>query len=84
MKVSIILPTYNESGNIVKLVRAIVGNIPDGWDFEIVVVDDNSPDQTYERVRTTFRDAPQVVPVLRTTDRGFAKSIRTGIERARG
>ena len=36
--VSIILPTYNESGNIVKLVGAVAANIPAGWDFQILVV----------------------------------------------
>ena len=84
MKVSIILPTYNEAGNIVELVRQILLNIPAGWDSEIIVVDDNSPDQTFEVVRNAFKDSPAVIPVLRTTDRGFAKSIRAGIEKAQG
>lgn len=84
MKVSVILPTYNEAGNIVELVHSIIENIPTGWDYEIIVVDDNSPDQTYPIVQSAFKDNPAVVPVLRTTDRGLAKSIRTGIEKARG
>jgi len=84
MLVSVILPTYNESGNIVPLVRAIQENMPQGVDFEILVVDDNSPDGTYPLVRDTFQGDARVVPVLRTTDRGFAKSIRAGIEQARG
>src|SRR6185369_415984 len=45
---------------------------------------DNSPDGTYPLVRDTFQGDARVVPVLRTTDRGFAKSIRAGIEQARG
>jgi dolichol-phosphate mannosyltransferase len=84
MKASIVAPTFNESGNIVKLIRAIMHNIPAGWDYEIIVVDDSSPDQTYELVRTTFCDVPRVVPLLRVTDRGLAKSIRAGIELASG
>jgi dolichol-phosphate mannosyltransferase len=47
-------------------------------------VDDNSPDNTYGLVRETFQANPKVVPVLRTVDKGFAKSIREGIERASG
>jgi dolichol-phosphate mannosyltransferase len=83
-KVSIVLPTYNESGNIVDLVIKIAENIPTDWEYEIVVVDDASPDDTYNVVSSAFRDDPRVIPILRTTDRGFAKSIQTGIERATG
>jgi dolichol-phosphate mannosyltransferase len=43
---SIIIPTYNESENILKLISAIKGNIPSNIITEIIVVDDNSPDQT--------------------------------------
>lgn len=82
--VSVILPTYNESGNIVKLVSAVAANIPAGWDYQILVVDDNSPDDTLIAVKLAFADDPRVVPILRTEDRGFAKSIRSGIERATG
>lgn len=84
MRVSVILPTYNEVGNIVDLVNLIIKNIPDNWDYEIIVVDDNSLDGTYQVVRDTFKENNAVVPVLRTTDRGFAKSIRAGIEKACG
>lgn len=84
MKVSVILPTYNEAENIVELVRQIRQHIPQSWDYEIIVVDDNSPDQTYRLVESTFKDDPSVIPVLRIRDRGLAQSIRTGIERARG
>jgi dolichol-phosphate mannosyltransferase len=84
MKVSIILPTYNEAGNIIDLIDQIICNIPPDWQYEIIVVDDNSPDHTYQIVQDAFRNNQSVVPILRTTDRGFAKSIRAGIERAQG
>ena len=44
--VSIIIPTYNESENILKLISAIKGNVPSNIITEVIVVDDNSPDQT--------------------------------------
>lgn len=84
MIVSVILPTYNESGNIVPLVNEIINSIPKSWDYEIIVVDDNSPDGTYFLVEQTFQVNHRVHPILRTIDRGFAKSIRTGLELARG
>jgi dolichol-phosphate mannosyltransferase len=84
MKVSVILPTYNEADNIVELIRQIALNIPSNWEYEIIVVDDNSPDHTYQVVQEAFKGQEYVIPVLRTTDRGFAKSIRTGVEKAQG
>jgi dolichol-phosphate mannosyltransferase len=84
MKVSVILPTYNEAGNIVELIREIISHMPGDWAYEIIVVDDNSPDGTYQVVKTAFDGNKAVIPVLRTKDRGFAKSIRAGIEIAQG
>ena len=43
---SIIIPTYNESENILKLLGDIRGNLPSTIVTEIIVVDDNSPDET--------------------------------------
>lgn len=81
--VSIILPTYNESQNIVPLVKDIIDAMPPAWRFEVLVVDDSSPDGTYEHASRTFASDERVRVILRTTDRGFAKSIRHGIEEAR-
>lgn len=79
---SVILPTYNEAGNIVELIRSIKAAVPAGMECEILVVDDSSPDGTFELARSAFEGDPEVRPIMRTTDRGFAKSIRHGIEAA--
>ena len=84
MKVSIILPTYNEEKNIVGLIHSVIENIPAERDYEIIVVDDNSPDGTYAAVANAFRDNSHVIPILRTSDPGLAASILDGIKRARG
>jgi len=84
MKASVILPTYNEAGNIVDLVEEILRNFPPDVEPEILVVDDNSPDKTCEIAKNAFDGNPNVRIILRTEDRGFAKSIRTGIEQATG
>jgi dolichol-phosphate mannosyltransferase len=84
MKVSVILPTYNESGNIVTLVKEILKVIPSDIEPEVIVVDDDSPDHTYSIAKDAFASNPFVRVLLRTQDRGFAKSIRYGIENAEG
>ena len=84
MKVSVILPTYNEAGNIVRLIAEIKANIPSTWSREIIVVDDNSGDGTFDIVRQTCGADDEVKAILRTTDRGLGKSVRAGIEAATG
>ena len=84
MKVSVILPTYNEADNIVDLVNEILSSFPTDVAYEIIVVDDDSPDKTYCVAKNAFDGNMNVRVILRTEDRGFAKSIRTGIEEATG
>jgi dolichol-phosphate mannosyltransferase len=84
MKISVVLPTYDEAGNIVRLVRAIKANIPADWAQEILIVDDNSPDGTFDLARHAFANDVDVKTILRTTDRGLGASIRTGVEAATG
>ena len=81
--VSVVLPTYNEAANIVHLVNSIIDFMPAELPLEIIVVDDNSPDGTYMKVCDTFEGDNRIRPILRETGRGFAKSIRHGIEAAR-
>jgi dolichol-phosphate mannosyltransferase len=78
----VVLPTFNESKNIVALVRSIVTVCPKEYALEVIVVDDNSPDGTYNLVCQTFADNPRISAVLRNQDRGLAKSIRAGIDRS--
>ena len=43
---SIVIPTYNDSENILNLIDAIIHHIPSDISSEIIIVDDNSPDGT--------------------------------------
>lgn len=82
--VSVILPTYDEAGNIVDLIRAIHAAIAPP--HEIIVVDDDSPDGTSRLVADLMASGgvPGLRLETRLTDRGLTKSIRRGIELARG
>jgi dolichol-phosphate mannosyltransferase len=79
--VSVILPCYNESGNIIPLIEAIHQTLS-FCEHQILVVDDNSPDGTYQLVKN--KNYPFVKAILRTQDPSLAKSIRTGLEEADG
>lgn len=79
--VSVVIPTYNESGNVRTVVdrcRSVLRNYP----FEIIVVDDDSPDETWRVVRETYRDDKAVSVVRRTEDRGLATAVARGFREA--
>ena len=50
MLLSIITPTYNEAQNVKKFVRSIE-EVLSSFAYEIIFVDDNSKDKTYEIVK---------------------------------
>ena len=54
MKLSVVIPAYNEADNIkttVEELLKVIGRISDIGDVEVVVVDDHSSDNTYDIVR---------------------------------
>jgi dolichol-phosphate mannosyltransferase len=78
--VSIILATYNESENILDMLRAILDAVP--GPVEIIVVDDNSPDQTW-KLAMDLGD-PRVKVIRRVNTRGLASAINRGLIESRG
>lgn len=85
MLVSVILPTYRERDNILDLIDAIEANLQ-GFETEILVVDDNSPDGTADVVRQRMQQRPACPLQLfvRTQERGLATAIKFGLRQSRG
>lgn len=71
---SIILPCYNEKKIVIRLASRI-NEILKADDFEILIVDDNSPDNTYPALRKL--DIPNFIPILRNEDKVLGNSIQT-------
>lgn len=80
-KISVVLPTYNECENIVNLINAIETALEETL-LEIIVVDDNSPDNTWKEVED-LRDE-KVTLIRRMKERGVASAIGRGILEAEG
>ena len=59
--ISIILPTYNEGDCILGVITEIKKYIPSNLKYEIIVVDDNSPDKTFNKVRDYFKRDKNIV-----------------------
>ncbi|MEM7345330.1 MAG: glycosyltransferase [Chloroflexota bacterium] len=84
-KISIVLPTYNEAGNIEPLIDQTLealGHYPGG--VEVVVVDDDSPDGTWQLVNNKAEADSRVRLIHRTTENGLTSAISRGIHEARG
>jgi dolichol-phosphate mannosyltransferase len=81
--ISIVVPTYNEARNIAPFVKRAEAALA-GLDWEILFVDDNSPDGTADVVRALARGDDRVRLVLRIADRGLAKASIQGMLSAKG
>lgn len=81
---SVILPSYNERENVLKLIPGIINAVKKtvGWRAEIIVVDDNSPDGTAAAVRKKYGRGIRLI--IRKNKRGLASAIADGISDAKG
>ncbi|MGD9819281.1 MAG: glycosyltransferase [Desulfomonilaceae bacterium] len=79
-RVSIVLATYNEKENILDTINSIFENVKDS--VEVIVVDDDSADETWKIVEE-LKD-PRVVVIRRVDTRGLASAFNRGIIESRG
>src|SRR3989344_2696865 len=80
VEVSIVLPTYNESKNIGTLIQRINSSVFQSK--EIIVVDDDSPDKTWEIVEQLNHENVRVLRLLK--GRNLVGAIQKGIDEAKG
>lgn len=77
-ELAVIVPTYNERANLAELVQRIAAAL-DGVAFEVIVVDDDSPDGTAELVRELARHDPRLRCLRRIGRRGLASACVEGM-----
>ena len=88
-QVSIIIPTYNESQNILKILKSIGDILPPKILTEAIVVDDNSPDGTGKIVENYLKNFKKITGytidvIHRTAKKGLSSAILNGIQQAKG
>ncbi len=84
-QVSIIIPTYNESENIIQVLKSIGEHLPKDVEVEAIVVDDNSPDGTgkvvEDYIADTRNEAGYSINIIhRETKSGLSSAILDGIQ----
>ena len=78
LELSIVVPTFNESANVRELLARLQAVLGDsGW--EVVFVDDDSPDETASMVRSIARNDPRVRCVQRVGRRGLSTACIEGM-----
>jgi len=88
-QISIIIPTYNESQNILQILRSIKDNLPKNLITQAIVVDDNSPDGTGKLVEEYLKNIKKMADytieiIHRKAKDGLGSAILKGIQQAKG
>lgn len=81
--ISVVVPAYNEAGNVVPLAREIAAAL-EGRNFEMVFVDDNSTDATRAELVAAKAELPMLRVIGHRHNAGQSRSVRTGVMHARG
>ncbi len=81
MSLSIVIPAYNESRCIAQTTIGISDELErQGIDYEILVINDNSTDDTGERIDALTTDNPRIRRIDNTPPHGFGFAVRCGLE----
>ena len=77
-KFSIVIPIYNEEENIIRLIKEIIQHTKDYSNFEIIIVNDGSTDQSLKRINSTF-DQSLIKIINNKKNIGQSYSLKEGI-----
>ena len=86
MKLSILVPLYNEEEFVATLLeRVVAAPLPEGLEREIIVADDGSTDASVEEVESVAEKYPGIIRLLRAErNQGKGAALRRAIAEARG
>jgi dolichol-phosphate mannosyltransferase len=85
MKLSIVIPAYNEEGSIQSCIETIYSELkPHNIHLEILVVNDNSKDGTEKILKAMQTKIPELNCIKNLGPNGFGYAVRTGLENFSG
>lgn len=86
MKVSVVIPTYNEAEGIlvfIKKLKKIFKSLEE-YSYEFIIIDDDSPDGTADLVKNKYKKDKRIKLYVRKNIRELATAILYGIKKATG
>jgi dolichol-phosphate mannosyltransferase len=84
MKVSVVVPTFNEVENVEELVDSLARCLVDFEPFEIIVVDDQSTDGTWALLAAMAQSRTYLKPLLRCGTPSLGAAIGDGLKTCKG
>ena len=84
MKLSVVIPAYNEENRVPKTLEAVSEYLSGKYDYEIIVVDDGSADMTAEICSRFFKSGGRGRVIKNSRNRGKGFSVRRGMLEADG
>lgn len=81
---SIVIPLLNEEESLEELYTRIVANIPKGYSYEILFIDDGSTDQSWAKIRQLSDKDQQVHGIRLRRNYGKSAALQKGFELAKG
>jgi dolichol-phosphate mannosyltransferase len=88
--ISIVIPVYSEEENIQPVCTDIVASLGEntssenGPDFEIIFVDDGSPDRTFEKIEAAAQDDNRIKGIRLSRNFGHQTALLAGLKEAGG
>jgi dolichol-phosphate mannosyltransferase len=84
MKISVIIPMYNEEDNVLRTLVEVNSVMKDYTDYEIVVVDDGSIDATYRLAEEFLSTNHHVHLIKQPINMGMGSALRAGFQNSKG
>lgn len=84
--ISFIIPVYNEELNIPRVLDELYKTLrtQSDWDYEVIVIEDGSTDQTRKVILEEHKKYPDMNLILHDQNQGYTISLKNGIARAKG
>ncbi|MGY6275341.1 glycosyltransferase family 2 protein [Methylomonas sp. MgM2] len=83
MKISVVVPVHNETGNVDSLIAEIDRALDTQESYEMIFVDDGSTDDTLQKLRHAMQNYPQLRVLQHQKSCGQSRAIHSGVATAR-
>jgi len=84
MKISFVIPAYNEEGNVSLLAEKIITEIDTLFHCEVIFVDDGSTDNILQILKLLNKNNPKIHYISLSRNFGHQNALRAGIDYANG
>jgi len=81
---SVVVPVFNERDNVTPLVNEIVAALRGKHSFEIIYVDDQSKDDSFQVLKDLMASVPELRVIQHIRQSGQSTAVRNGVKAARG